>query len=59
MERCHVQWRKSSYSTETEACVELAHTAPLTVGIRDSKNPGAGRLTLPASALSQLVASYS
>lgn len=59
MEHCYAQWRKSSYSTETEACVELAHTAPLTVSIRDSKNPTAGALTLPANALSRLVASYS
>jgi hypothetical protein len=50
-----IAWRKSSYSTETEACVEIAHadSSPM-VGIRDSKNPTAGNLTLPAFALHHL-----
>lgn len=31
------RWRKSSYSSEDGACVELAHTLD---AVRDSKNPG-------------------
>jgi hypothetical protein len=55
MEFGHAQWRKSSYSTETEACLEIAHVdgSPV-VGIRDSKNPTAGHLTLPTPAVHHL-----
>ena len=43
-------WRKSSYSTDPygESCVEVAHL-PETVGVRDSKNPAAGMLAVPAA----------
>jgi hypothetical protein len=38
-------WRKSSFSSETEACVEIAYPAEApAVGIRDSKNPAGGVL---------------
>ena len=59
MEFGHVQWRKSSYSTEGEACVEIAHAdgSPV-VGIRDSKKPTAGHLTVPASALHRLTRAH-
>jgi len=42
-----VQWRKSSYSTgvDDETCVELARF-PSGVGVRDSKNPAGGALSL-------------
>jgi Domain of unknown function (DUF397) len=41
------RWRKSSYSTgvQDEGCVELTRF-PSAVGVRDSKNPEAGHLTL-------------
>lgn len=41
------EWRKSSYSGggNDDACVELAKLADH-VGVRDSKNPGSGRLEL-------------
>lgn len=39
-------WRKSSYSGENGTCVEVAVADPL-VGVRNSKNIGAGYLALP------------
>jgi hypothetical protein len=38
-------WRKSSYSSNSVDCVELA-TEGGTVYVRDSKNPDAGTLAL-------------
>ncbi|WP_106400138.1 DUF397 domain-containing protein [Actinocorallia populi] len=45
-----VQWRKSSYTggVQDETCVELARF-PSGVGVRDSKNPDAGHLTLTSA----------
>jgi hypothetical protein len=40
-----VNWRKSSYSSQNGSCVEVAVADP-SVGVRDSKNSGAGHLTL-------------
>jgi hypothetical protein len=59
MELGHTQWRKSTFSgTETE-CIEIARpTGSPTVGIRDSKNPTAGHLTIPESALHHLIRSH-
>ena len=37
------RWRKSSYSGEEGACVELAHALDT---VRDSKNPGGPMLTV-------------
>ena len=52
-------WRKSSFSSETADCVEIAYPevaySETAVGIRDSKNPDAGHLTVPATALRALV----
>jgi hypothetical protein len=46
------EWIKSSYSTpDGPDCVEVA-TAPATVLIRDSKNPGGPRLALAPTAWS-------
>lgn len=42
-------WRKSSYSGANSSCVEVAHSVAR-VGIRDSKKPDAGALTLPRTA---------
>jgi hypothetical protein len=55
MEFGHSQWRKSTFSGTEGECVEIAHAdgSPV-VGIRDSKNPTAGHLTLPAPALHHL-----
>jgi hypothetical protein len=45
MELGHAQWRKSSFSTETADCVEIAYSAESpAIGIRDSKNLAGGIL---------------
>lgn len=44
-------WRKSSFSASDANCVEVAFGA----GVRDSKNPGAGHLTVQAGAYRALV----
>ncbi|MEV4252147.1 DUF397 domain-containing protein [Spirillospora sp. NPDC049652] len=50
-------WRKSSYSgTEQSECVELADLVDV-VGLRDSKAPEMGHLTLSRSALAELLGS--
>lgn len=50
-----MKWRKSSYSNgEASTCVELAQL-PEAVGIRDSKNPTGGHLTVSARTLGRLV----
>lgn len=49
-------WRKSSYSggSQNTDCVELA-ALPGRIGIRDSKNPDGGTLTVSAENLGRLV----
>ncbi|MQY02138.1 DUF397 domain-containing protein [Actinomadura macrotermitis] len=51
-----VQWRKSSYSggADDEQCIELGHLAQ-GVGVRDSKDPAAGQLSLTAAQFGELV----
>ena len=49
-------WFKSSYSSGGDGdCVEVAVT-PATVHVRDSKDSGGPRLTLPASVWADFVA---
>ncbi|MEV3923851.1 DUF397 domain-containing protein [Actinomadura coerulea] len=49
-------WRKSSYSggATDEACVELA-ALPDGVGVRDSRDPEGGRLTVSGDAFGSLL----
>ena len=49
MDLSRARWRKSTRSTDTSECVEIAF-APGEVGIRDSKNPDAGAILLPEPA---------
>ncbi|QFG24085.1 DUF397 domain-containing protein [Actinomadura sp. WMMB 499] len=51
-----IRWRKSSHSggADDEHCVELGRLAR-GIGVRDSKAPDAGHLTLTPSAFSTLV----
>jgi hypothetical protein len=52
-----VEWRKSSHSggVNDSACVEVARLSAA-VGIRDSKDPGAGHLSLTGRQFVQLTA---
>ena len=53
-----ITWRKSSHSGGGMLdinCVELA-ALPNAIGVRDSKNPNAGHLTLTAGQFTALVA---
>ncbi|MCP2340274.1 DUF397 domain-containing protein [Actinomadura rupiterrae] len=51
-----IVWRKSTHSEGQDAggtCVEMADLGT-SIGVRDSKNPRAGHLTLTRTALHQL-----
>ncbi|MFC0037338.1 DUF397 domain-containing protein [Actinomadura rayongensis] len=53
----HPAWRKSSRSgTERNACVEVADLSTQAVGVRDSKNPSLGHLSLTPANFSGLLA---
>ena len=41
------EWRKSSYSSQSGNCVEVARSLPGLVAVRDSKEPYGARLVVP------------
>ena len=43
------EWRKSSYSSQSGNCVEIATNMPGTVAVRDSKHPEGPGLLIPAA----------
>jgi hypothetical protein len=47
-------WRKSTHSGGNGSCVEVARL-DAAIGLRDSKNPHAGHLTIPAEAFAALL----
>ncbi|GGP70089.1 DUF397 domain-containing protein [Saccharothrix coeruleofusca] len=50
-----VAWNKSSHSGGNSNCVEVAHGAAM-VGVRDSKKPGAGVVTVSRGAWAAFLA---
>ncbi len=44
------EWRKSSYSSQSGNCVEVARNLPELVAVRDSKEPGGARLVVSIEA---------
>jgi len=54
----NVQWRKSAHSSgvNDEDCVELGSLSPEAgIGVRDSKDPDGGHLTLSVAQFSGLI----
>ena len=47
-------WRKSSFTTANQECVEVAHSAEV-VGVRDSKDPTGPVLALAPAGWSALL----
>ena len=44
------EWQKSSYSSQSGNCVEMARNLPELVAVRDSKDPDVGRLVVSREA---------
>ncbi|MER6009840.1 DUF397 domain-containing protein [Streptomyces bluensis] len=53
------KFAKSSYSTASGECVEVARNIPCTVAIRDSKHPDGRTLRLSPEAWANFIASLS
>ncbi|MBF6457144.1 DUF397 domain-containing protein [Nocardia cyriacigeorgica] len=52
-----VRWFKSSHSSSSQDCVEIAHFDGGQVGVRDSKNPTGPALTFTPAAWDRFLAS--
>ena len=50
------RWRKSSHSSDSNVCVEVALIGPM-AALRDSKNSTGPTLTLPARSFTNLLLS--
>ncbi|GAA2152697.1 DUF397 domain-containing protein [Actinomadura napierensis] len=53
-----MKWRKSSFSggADDQHCAQLGRLAPeVGIGVRDSKNPGGGHLTLTSTEFAALL----
>lgn len=48
-------WRKSSYSSQTDSCVEVRRTTEAT-DVRDTKNRTGGHISVPATAWTAFLA---
>jgi hypothetical protein len=42
----HAEWHKSSYSSQSGNCVEVAHNVPRLVAVRDSREPDGAKLVV-------------
>ncbi len=51
----HAAWRKSSYSNNGGACVEVAANLPGLVAVRDSKNPSGHALVFSSDSWQTLI----
>jgi hypothetical protein len=51
-----VQWRKSSYSTDTANCVEFALLSAVRIGVRDSKDSNGPMISYDSVAWRDFVA---
>ena len=51
------EWRKSSYSSQSGNCVEVARNLPGLVAVRDSKEPDGARLVVSPEAWSAFLRS--
>jgi hypothetical protein len=56
MDMSGAKWRKSTYSQQGGACVEVADDFAGVVPVRDSKDPEGGALVIPAASWSAFVA---
>jgi Domain of unknown function (DUF397) len=55
MDLSRAAWRKSTYSNNGGACVEVASNPPGTVAVRDSKNSDGPALTFTADSWRTLI----
>ena len=49
------EWRKSSYSSQNGACVEVTRNLPGIVAVRDSKNPDGPALIVSGDEWASLI----
>ena len=52
------EWRKSSYSSQSGNCVEVAHNLPGLVAVRDSKEPDGAKLVVSQETWGAFIRGY-